>query len=60
MPQERELFSVSTLLFFAEKVSYIFRLMTVAIIRLLKKYKNEIFTTTLVVRDVEPYKRSVI
>ena len=60
MPQERELFSVSTLLFFAEIFSYIFRLMTVTIIRLLKKYKNEIFTTTLVVRDVEPYKRSVI
>jgi len=45
---------------FRRKVSYRIRLKTVAIVRLFTRYKNEIFTTALVDRDVGPYQRSVI
>jgi hypothetical protein len=41
MSQEGELFSVLTLLFFADKVSYMFRLMTLAIISLFTNTKRK-------------------
>jgi len=47
-------------LYCTDKIIYMFRLMTAAIIRLITKTQNDMCTAALVVRDREPYTRTVM
>ena len=58
--QEMQMHTTQTQLYCMDKITYMFRLMTAAIIRVITKTQNDMRTAAPVVRDRETYTPSVM
>jgi len=58
--QEMQMHTKQTQFYCMDKIIYMFRLMMAATVRLITKTQNDMRTAALVVRDREPYTRSVM